>query len=167
LAIGGILLHVCQVCIPWLNDKDRNTLLQSLRPVNHYDFRIAEPPYIENSCGKFFALTPRCWTILSHAATGTAHLIANKEKKMNRNGHRIRYLIDHIEIKKSLLNADLFMEAFATYCHELCHCFGGDASKTFSLALTDVIALTVQKQSVLVKFQEQWRLCFCKLDKKL
>ena len=66
-ATEGILLHVCQVCIPWLNDKERYTLFQSLRPVDHYDFRIAEPPYIENSCGKFFCLTRRCWTILSHA----------------------------------------------------------------------------------------------------
>jgi len=50
-----------------LNEKDCNTLFQSLRPVNHYDFHIAESPYIENSCGEFFGLTHRCWTILSHA----------------------------------------------------------------------------------------------------
>ena len=119
--------------------------------------------------GGFVLEFPLCKVIHNESSihAGTAHLIVNKEKKVNRSGHRIRYLIDHIEIKKSLLKADLFMEAFATYCHELCHCFGGDASKTFSLALTDVIALTVQKQSELVKFQEQWRLCFGKLDKKL
>lgn len=50
-----------------MNEKDHNTLFQSLRPVNHYDFHIAESPYIENFCGKFFRLPPRCWTILSHA----------------------------------------------------------------------------------------------------
>ena len=48
------------------------------------------------------------------------------------------------------------MEAFAVYCHELCHCFGGDASKSFSNALTDVIALTVQKQDVLKKYHDEW-----------
>jgi hypothetical protein len=75
--------------------------------------------------------------------------------KSNRN-----HLIHHIEIKKRLLVADLFMEAFATYCHELCHCFGGDASKTFSQALTDVIALTIQNQSALDTYQKQWKQCF-------
>jgi len=119
--------------------------------------------------GDFVLEFPHCKVIHNESSihAGTAHLIVNKEKKINRNGHRIRYLIDHIEIKKRLLSADLFMKAFATYCHELCHCFGGDASKTFSQALTDVIALTVQKQGELVKFQEQWRVCFGKPDEKL
>ena len=112
--------------------------------------------------GDFVFEFPHCMVIHNESSihAGRAHVIANKEKKINRMGHRIRYLIDHIEIKKGLLNADYFMEAFATYCHELCHCFGGDASRTFSQALTDVIALTVQKQSELVIFQEQWRQCF-------
>jgi hypothetical protein len=46
------------------------------------------------------------------------------------------------------------------YCYELCHCFGGDASKTFSGALTDVIALVAEKQSVLGTYHEQWKRCF-------
>jgi len=105
---------------------------------------------------------PPCFVIRNETSihVGMAHLIANKEKKINRNGYRIRYSIQQIEIKKRLLDADFFMEAFATYCHELCHCFGGDASKTFSSALTDVIALTIQKQSVLETYQEQWKRCF-------
>jgi len=91
-----------------------------------------------------------------------AHLIVNKEKKFNREGYRIRYSIHHVEIKKRLLESDAFMEAFATYCHELCHCFGGDASKIFSLALTDVIALTIQNQNVLEAYHGQWKHCFAK-----
>ena len=105
---------------------------------------------------------PPCLVIhnetFSHS--GVAHLIANKEKKLNREGYRIRYSIQNIEIQKCLLDADSFMEAFATYCHELCHCFGGDASKTFSSALTNVIALVAEKQSVLGTYHEQWRRCF-------
>jgi len=36
------------------------------------------------------------------------------------------------------------MEALSTYCHELCHCFGGDASAAFSRALTHVITLIME-----------------------
>ena len=105
---------------------------------------------------------PPCLVIHNELSihAGTAHITANKEKMVNRRGYRIRYLIDLIEIKKRLLSSDSFMEAFSVYCHELCHCFGGDTSKTFSQALTDVIALTIQKQNALEKYQEQWRLCF-------
>jgi hypothetical protein len=112
--------------------------------------------------GDFVLEFPDCMVIHNESAVyaGTAHLIVNKDKKTNRSGHRIRYSVHHIEIKKRLLVADRFKEAFATYCHELCHCFGGDASKSFSRALTDVIALTVQKQKILVTYQKQWKLCF-------
>jgi len=107
---------------------------------------------------------PPCLVINNESSNhvGMAHLTANKEKKLNREGYRIRYSIQQIEIKKSLLEADSFMEAFATYCHELCHCFGGDVSKTFSSALTDVIALVIQKKSVLETYHEQWKRCFGK-----
>ena len=109
---------------------------------------------------------PPCLVIHNESSihAGTAYLTANKEKKINRRGYRIRYLISHIEIKKRLLIADSFMEAFAVYCHELCHCFGGDTSKTFSQALTDVIALTIQKRAALEKYQQQWKLCFEERD---
>jgi len=112
--------------------------------------------------GDFVFEFPHCLVIHNESSVhdGTAHLIANKEKKKNRSGYRIRYSIRRIEIQKRLLRADRFMEAFATYCHELCHCFGGDASKTFSYALTDVIALTIRKRSVLVTYQKQWKHCF-------
>jgi len=107
---------------------------------------------------------PPCLVIHNESSNhaGMAHLIVNKEKKFNREGYRIRYSIHHVEIKKRLLESDAFMEAFATYCHELCHCFGGDASKIFSLALTDVIALTIQNQNVLEAYHGQWKHCFAK-----
>jgi len=62
----------------------------------------------------------------------------------------------------SIFPCQTMIFCYSMNCHELCHCFGGDASKTFSHALTDVIALTVQKQGVLATFQEQWRQCFDK-----
>jgi hypothetical protein len=107
---------------------------------------------------------PPCLVIHNESSNhaGMAHLVVNKKKNINREGYRIRYSIQRIEIKKRLLDVDSFTEAFATYCHELCHCFGGDASKTFSNALTDVIALTIQKQSVLATYHEQWKNCFGK-----
>jgi hypothetical protein len=52
------------------------------------------------------------------------------------------------------------MEAFATYCHELCHCFGGDASQPFSQALIDVMALIIQKNTTIDKYPKQWEKYF-------
>ena len=112
--------------------------------------------------GDFVCEFPSCLVNYNESSyhAGMAHLIANKEKKFNPQGYRIRYSIHHIDIGKKLLDANSFMEAFATYCHELCHCFGGDASRTFSQALTDVIALSIQKQNVLAASYEQWKRCF-------
>ncbi|MDR2713012.1 MAG: hypothetical protein LBB91_07865 [Clostridiales bacterium] len=44
----------------------------------------------------------------------------------------------------ALLAKDKFMEALSTNCHELCHCFGGDASAAFSRALTHIITLIME-----------------------
>lgn len=93
----------------------------------------------------------------SSAFVGTAVTVPLKEKRMNSMGHKIRYAIHRIELKKKLLKADDFKDAFATYCHELCHCFGGDASRAFSLALTEVIALIIKKENILKNYQKQWK----------
>ena len=101
---------------------------------------------------------PSCLVIDNESSinSGTAITTPDKKNRVNSKGFKIRYVIHHIEIKKRLLRGDCFMEAFAVYCHELCHCFGGDASKSFSNALTDVIALTVQKQNALKKYHDEW-----------
>jgi len=51
--------------------------------------------------------------------------------------------------KGALLAKDKFIEALSTYCHELCHCFGGDASATFSRALIITLIMeNTEKMSI-------------------
>ena len=83
-----------------------------------------------------------------------------KSIKKNNRGHKIRYHIVKMEIKKNLLAKDSFMRAFSTYCHELCHCFGGDASASFSRALTDIIQLTGDYADELQRFRKKWESMF-------
>jgi hypothetical protein len=110
---------------------------------------------------------PICRIIQNESSVyqGTAHCMKRKKQKVNMAGLRIRYDLDYIELKGSLFEPNQFMNAFATYCHELCHCFGGDASSSFSLALTEAIALIVQHQTVLDKYHSEWSQYFEEQEK--
>jgi thermostable 8-oxoguanine DNA glycosylase len=66
-------------------------------------------------------------------------------------------MLQEIQIKRTLLEKEKFNDAFATYCHELCHCFGGDSSATFSRALTEVIGLVVLKKEELSEVSRKWQ----------
>jgi hypothetical protein len=106
----------------------------------------------------FFAAYPPCLIIENESAAvaGTARLYKNKEIKYNNHGYRFRYRLSQMEIKRILLTRENFSKAFSTYCHELCHCFGGDASATFSLALTDVMSYMVENSETLQRYNRLW-----------
>jgi hypothetical protein len=107
----------------------------------------------------FFTDYPPCLIIDNESASvsGMAKLQKNKEIKYNNCGYRFRYKLSQIEIKRSLLTKDNFSNAFSTYCHELCHCFGGDASASFSASVTDVMAHITEYNEVLGKYSRLWR----------
>jgi len=117
---------------------------------------------LENSARKiffdFFTVFPNCMIIENDSSVynGTADLIINKKKIYNSNGYLLRYTLTQIAIKKSSFSKEKFTEAFSTYCHELCHCFGGDASAVFSHALTDVINHIMKNIESLQYFQNLW-----------
>lgn len=106
----------------------------------------------------FITNFPECLVIENDSSvwSGTANLLKNKKVDYNNHGLRILYTINYIEIKKSLLTKDSFMKAISTYFHELCHCFGGDSSASFSLALTRVIELTIENAKKLQEFEHKW-----------
>ena len=111
---------------------------------------------------------PDCLVIENDTSvcSGMANIIKIKDKKFvktNNRGHKIRYNLTSIEIRKRFFAKDNFMSAFSTYCHELCHCFGGDASASFSRALTDVIELTISFSEDLGHFKKEWEKCFDQL----
>jgi hypothetical protein len=102
---------------------------------------------------------PPCYIIDNDSSVyaGTAAIIPRKTKKMNTNGNVVRYDLRHIEIKRGYLVSDKFTDAFSTYCHELCHCFGGDSSQSFSKALTDCLSLVLKKQDAISQGCIRWK----------
>jgi hypothetical protein len=96
----------------------------------------------------------------SSVYNGTAVTIKNDETQINSKMYRVRYKILNIEIKKNLLEKEKFFEAFTTYCHELCHCFGSDASISFSRALTDVINIVMTHKDIVDKYALKWEKYF-------
>ncbi|MFP3040307.1 hypothetical protein LQZ19_00650 [Treponema primitia] len=97
--------------------------------------------------------------------SGTAIAIKNETPQINSKMHRVRYKIVNIEIKKNLLTRENFFEAFSTYCHELCHCFGSDASSAFSRALTDVITIVMAHKDIVDTYALKWEKLFLAKDK--
>lgn len=112
--------------------------------------------------GDFFENYPTCRVIENDSCShqGMALLQKRDSKVNNSMGHQFRYRLTQIEIKKSLLEKECFSEAFAVYCHELCHCFGADASAAFSYSLTDAMSLMVSHVECLQDYQQKWIACF-------
>jgi len=110
----------------------------------------------------FFVFYPACFIIENDSSVfnGTAFMFKNRDIMYNNYGYRIRYRLDKIAIRKSSFSKETFAKAFSTYCHELCHCFGGDASMPFSRALTDVITLAIKNSEVLENSNQLWRKSF-------
>jgi hypothetical protein len=113
----------------------------------------------------FILKYPECLIIENDTSvfSGTANIVKienQKDIKINNKGHKIRYNLVRIEIKKKFFTKDNFISAFTTYCHELCHCFGGDASASFSRALTDVIELIMNSSEDLGRFKKEWENMF-------
>ena len=110
----------------------------------------------------FFALYPNCLIIENDTSvySGVANLLPNKKITYNNYGYAFRYTLTYIAIKKSSLTKENFAKAFSTYCHELSHCFGGDASAVFSKVLTDIISLLIKETECIQKYYHQWADCF-------
>ena len=108
--------------------------------------------------GDFLKDYPACVIIEneSSAFDGTAKMIKRKDKMQNSSGPQFRYDVTQVEIKKVLLEREGFAVAFATYSHELCHCFGGDSSNSFSNALTTAMSLTMANLDILEKYNRLW-----------
>ena len=112
--------------------------------------------------GNFFDDYPSCKLIENDSCSyqGMATLQKRNSKSSNSMGHKFRYNLVQIEIKKSLLKRECFSEALSVYCHELCHCFGADASAAFSSSLTDAMSLMVSHMECLQDYQQKWSACF-------
>ena len=91
---------------------------------------------------------------------GMAVTYKTKNQFLNSKGIRIRYDIGKIYLKSEIFSADGYFDGLSTYVHEMCHAFGGDASASFSQALTFAIELLMENQERVIKGKQRWNQLF-------
>lgn len=101
---------------------------------------------------------PPCKVIKSHRAAwqGMTTCVAPKESPGHFRGLKIRFHLPYVALKSFLLGPEWFGHALSTYLHELAHMFGGDASASFSRALSEIMEVTLTHSVVVGQWQEKW-----------
>ncbi|MDR1531470.1 MAG: hypothetical protein LBS62_04675 [Clostridiales bacterium] len=101
---------------------------------------------------------PACKIITNDEASwrGMANCFPMPANSKNEYGHKLRYRMDYIAIKKRLLCRGNFASAYSTYLHELCHVFGGDSSPNFSGALSEIIEIQLLRIEIIKALSEKW-----------
>ncbi len=97
-------------------------------------------------------------------AQGLACLTKMPGKHYNKCNIRIRYKLIKVYLKHNVFAEDKFHMALSTYIHELCHIFGGDASSSFSEALTYAMTILLVNSEAITYFEKQWVKIFKKDD---
>jgi hypothetical protein len=128
-------------------------------PLHKESFRI-----LENLCKEIFKgffiveqwPVPKIITNSNASYHGMA--VLNKKKIFVKNymALSIKYDVAEIYLKKEIFCTEGFYDALSTYVHELCHMFGGDASASFSYALTCAIEILLQKHDKVILAKSQW-----------
>jgi hypothetical protein len=101
---------------------------------------------------------PACKIIMNDDAAwrGMANCFPINDLSNNSYGHKLRFRMDYIAIKKHHFCPGKFAAAYSTYLHELCHVFGGDSSPNFSGALSDIIEAQLLSVKQILLFSEKW-----------
>ena len=63
-------------------------------------------------------------------------------------------------MKSEIFRNEGYYDALSTYVHEMCHMFGGDASASFSQALTFATELLLEKQEKVMDGKRKWNQIF-------
>lgn len=83
----------------------------------------------------------------------------------NSKGLKVRYDISKIYLKKDIFCLEGYYDGLSTYIHELCHMFGGDASVSFSQALTYAIELLMENHALVLEAKAKWAEIFANIKK--
>lgn len=122
------------------------------------------------SCEDFFCneKAPRRHVITNKGASwqGMATVFKKKSPLSNSYGINVKYNLSDIYLKKKLFQKGCFAEALSVYLHEWCHVFGGDASRSFSHALTRAFELLLIHASVVAEARMQWETIFSATGKR-
>ena len=98
-------------------------------------------------------------------AQGVACLTNFSGKHVNHYNMRIRYKLQRVYLKYTILVKERFYQALATYVHELCHMFGGDSSSSFSRALTYAMSILLVNSEALDLFKQKWIAIFAQNER--
>jgi hypothetical protein len=101
---------------------------------------------------------PVCKIIINDDAAwrGMANCFPAKAGSSNDYGHKLRFRMNYVAVKKCILRCGKFPAAYSTYLHELCHVFGGDSSPNFSRALSDIIETQLAGIKIIEILGEKW-----------
>nr|WP_308651175.1 hypothetical protein [uncultured Agathobacter sp.] len=91
---------------------------------------------------------------------GMAVTYKKRQSKLNKKGLTIRYDIGKIFLKSEVFRPEGYYDALSTYVHEMCHMFGGDASASFSQALTFATELLLENHERVTKGKIKWNQTF-------
>lgn len=138
----------------------------------------SNPNSVENQCmsiieeaavkvyGTFFGIDsenlPERKIISNFGASyhGMAVLKKSNKKIKNEYGLKIKNIVRQIYLKRIIFRKDGFCDALSTYIHECCHAFGGDASQSFSRALTHAIEILMENYEVIQEYNAKWEELF-------
>ncbi len=101
---------------------------------------------------------PPCKVIDARRASWEGMTVTLRLSKLRktRDGFAVRYRLPWVALKESVLTKEGFPRAFSTFVHERAHCFGGDQSAAFSLALTRLLQITLRHGSEIAQAQATW-----------
>lgn len=119
---------------------------------------------LENVCktlfNEFFLIDnwPERKIITNKKAAYHGMAVVYKKKKILYNvmGMAIRYDVGKIYLKSDIFKPGGYYDAVSTYVHELCHIFGGDASVSFSQALTHTIEILMENNAFIIEGRKEW-----------
>ena len=101
---------------------------------------------------------PPCKVIRSRRAAwqGMTQCINSKKVQLNFRGLTVRYRLPYVALKSTLFRPESFGNALSTYLHELAHMFGGDASASFSHALSELLEVTLTNAHKIEMARIEW-----------
>ena len=123
---------------------------------------------LEDICRELFEgffeveATPERKIITNPCAVYHGMAVTYKKRKPSHNiiGIVIRYDIGKIYLKSEVFRTEGYYDALSTYVHEMCHMFGGDASASFSQALTLATELLLENHEKVKKGKIKWNQIF-------
>lgn len=87
---------------------------------------------------------------------GMATVYKVRKGRTNSLGLIVRYDVSEVYLKESVFVEGGFFDAVVTYVHELCHAFGGDASESFSNALTHAMEILLAGTTQVAEYRKRW-----------